>query len=63
MQNPCTPNCPDRNVTCHITCRRYKLFALYCADRRRTRRLENMTTNYTVEQILINMNIRNLPRK
>ena len=26
MNNPCTPDCPNRNAECHATCERYLAF-------------------------------------
>lgn len=63
MQNPCMQNCPDRDATCHITCRRYKLFAMWCEHRRAARHQENITTGYSVDQIRRNTTCRNLPKK
>ncbi len=35
--NPCTPDCPERNDICHATCPRYAKYARKCEERRAAR--------------------------
>ena len=33
-ENPCTPDCPERNQWCHGSCKRYALYRAAMKDRR-----------------------------
>ena len=33
MQNPCTPECPDRTPTCRLSCGKYKSYAEHQAEK------------------------------
>lgn len=49
MQAPCK-DCPDRSVTCHANCEKYKEFAMENAEQRKQRHIENVGRQYTIEK-------------
>ena len=40
MKNPCKPDCPGRNSTCHAQCAQYRQFAAENELKRKARYLE-----------------------
>lgn len=49
MQAPCK-DCPDRSVTCHANCEKYREFATANAEQRKQRNIENVGRQYTIEK-------------
>lgn len=50
LDNPCTPDCPDRNSTCHGSCRKYKLHVICNLILRAKRSKETDLKNHDVER-------------
>ena len=49
MQAPCK-DCPDRSVTCHAECEKYRECATTNAEQRKQRHIENVGRQYTIEK-------------
>lgn len=49
MQAPCK-DCPDRSVTCHAECEKYRELATTNAEQRKQRHIENVGRQYTIEK-------------
>ena len=48
--NPPCKDCPDRSVTCHANCEKYREFATANAEQRKQRHIENVGRQYTIEK-------------
>lgn len=52
MTAPCK-DCPDRELTCHTSCEKYKAFTEYCDERRSERRKAVAVRYFSAETIRV----------
>ena len=49
-RSPCKRDCPDRSITCHAECEKYKAFQIERAKEKEWIREQNNTTSYRWER-------------
>lgn len=55
IDNPCKPDCPDRNATCHVTCHKYREYldkvAEFKEERDKQKQVDREYYAYKIETI------------